>query len=252
MNSQSMFLPLVRPLCYLSLCGVLSAHQPESQLMMEERTGLAENEGSVHLHWDSRYFSEGRDNLDGDSLMSTGFLHGGKHVTAGAWYGFSPDQEYDELQLSLILSHEIGNWEFYGAYTHIRTPFDSAYDNELGLGVIWSGLPAEIELAADGYYSFDAEGAFIEFSVLREYELTESLAIGAAGIVGVNQGYVSDGHDGWNHFALQLEGVYAINDCWSASVHATYSWALDRDVSLAGDELLRDFFHFGVGLEWGF
>jgi hypothetical protein len=34
--------------------------------------------------------------------------------------------------------------------------------------------------------------------------------------------------------------------------HGAYSWAIDKDEILLGDQQLGDFFHLGLGLEWDF
>jgi hypothetical protein len=63
---------------------------------------------------------------------------------------------------------------------------------------------------------------------------------------------VSDGHDGANHFALRLGLEYAVSDSVSIIAHTAYSWGLERDRSLLGDDLLSDFFYGGLGLQWSF
>lgn len=228
------------------------SHEPQSQLPFEHPEALGSIEGHAHLGWESRYFTEGRDALDGDSLFAGSFEMGWRHVAGGVWYGYSPDQRYDELQLTLALTHSIGDFSFYGGYTHLRFPFDDAHDNEVGAGVGWSGLPMGLELAADAYYSFDATGLFAEMSVAREIPISERFSASLSGVFGINQGYVSDGHDGANHFALRLGLDYAVSDSVSITVHTAYSWGLGRDRSFPGDDLLTDFLHGGIGLEWSF
>lgn len=207
-------------------------------------------EVAVDLAYESRYFSEGRDALDGDALLTGSIELGWEHLFGGIWYGNSPDQRYDELQLTAGLVHEFGPVESSLAYTHFRFPFDGSHDHEVGVGMVWGGLPLDLELTGDAYYSFDAKGSFWEASLSRSFDLTERLSLSAAGIFGVNQGYVSDGHDGANHFAASLGAEYAINDCWALVAHTTYSWAIDREILRPGDATLRDFLHFGLGVHW--
>jgi hypothetical protein len=229
-----------------------SAHDGETSQPFERPHTHEDLEGHAHVGWDSSYFSEGRDGLDGDSLWSTSFELAWEHLSAGVWYGISPDQNYDELQLSLALSQSFGDVEVYLGYTHLRFPFEDGHDNEIGAGLSWSGLPWEIKLSTDFYYSVDAEGFFGELALSREVELTEQLSLGVDGIFGMNQGYVSDGHDGANHFALRVGFEYALTDSWTLAAHSVYSWALDRKDSAPGDDTLRDFFHGGLGLQWSF
>ena len=239
------------------LCGLASApeaiaHEPETQLPFERPHAHDTTEGHAHLGWESRYFSEGRDALDGDSLFVGSFEMGWKHLAAGVWYGYSPDQRYDELQLTLALTQSIGDFEFYGAYTHIRFPFDDSHDNEIGVGVAWSGLPLDVELSADLYYSFDADGYFAEIIAGREFPMTDRLALNFSVLFGINQGYVADGHDGANNIGLSFGLEYALSDSISVTAHTAYSWALGRDAALPGDDQLTDFLHGGIGLQWSF
>lgn len=227
-------------------------HEPEAQLPFVHPHAHETVEGHVHLGWESRYFSEGRDSLDGDSLFVSSFEMGWEHLAGGVWYGYSPDQRHDELQLTLALAQSIGDFEFYGGYTHLRFPFDSSHDNEIGTGVAWSGLPMDVELSADLYYSFDADGYFAELSAGREFAITDRLAINFSAPFGINQGYVPDGHDGANNIALRLGLEYALSNSISVTAHTTYSWALGRDAASPGDDRLIDFFHGGVGLQWSF
>jgi hypothetical protein len=234
---------------YISL---LSAHPSDPQQPFERPHAHENFEFHIHTGWESRYFSEGRDALDGDSLWASSFEFGFEHLAAGLWYGNSPEQSYDELQLSVALTQTFGDFEAYIGYTHFIFPFDGSHDDEIGTGITWTGLPAGIELSADIYHSFDANGYFAELSTSREFEITEPFSVSLSSIFGINQGYVSDGHDGANHFALQFGYEYALTESLSFIAHTTYSWAIDKKSTAPGDDLLDDFFHCGAGLQWDF
>lgn len=230
-----------------------SANEPEPSLPLKRPHGHDKLEGNFRLGWESRYFSEGRDALDGDSLLTSSVEFGWKHFSGGIWYGYSPDQRYDELQLSLAYTYHVNdNFECYISYTHFQFPFENSHDDEVGIGFVWTGLPADIELSTDIYYSFDADGYFAEISAGKSFEINDHLNLNLSTIFGVNQGYVSDGHDGANHIALQLGLECAVSDSLAITVHTTYSWALDKDAAAPGDDQLIDFFHGGVGLQWSF
>lgn len=242
----------ITSLILISLTSGLHAHISEPSNPFDILHAHESLEGHIHAGWDTHYFSEGRDALDGDSLAMAGFEFGWKHLFGGVWYGSSPQQRYDEMQLSLGLVQEVGDFEFYAAYTHFLFPFEDTHDDEIGAGITWAGLPCEFELALDAYYSFDAEGTFIELALAREFAITERLALFGSCVFGMNQGYVSDGHDGANHIALQAGISYAVCENILLTSHGTYSWALDRDPTAPGDGLLRDFFHYGFGVEYSF
>jgi hypothetical protein len=247
-TKATLYLPCCGLVCVLTVFG----HEPEVQLPFERPHAHESPEGHAHLGWESRYFSEGRDSLNGDSLFVSSFEMGLKHLAGGVWYGYSPDQRYDELQLTLAFTQSIGDFEFYGGYTHLRYPFDGSHDNEIGAGIAFSGLPMDVGLSADLYYSLDAEGYFAEIVASREFTITDRFALSFSAPFGINQGYVADGHDGANYVALRLGLEYAISDSISVTAHSTYSWALGRNAASPGDDQLIDFFHAGIGLEWSF
>ena len=239
------------------VCGLASVlpvfgHESEAQLPFARLHTHDPLNGHAHLGWESRYFSEGRDSLDGDSLFVGSVEMGWNHLSGGVWHGHSPDQRYDELQLSLALTQNIRDFEFYLGYTHLRFPFDGSQDNEIGAGVAWLRLPMDVELSADIYYSFDAEGFFAGIAASREFSITDDLALNFSVPIGINQGYVADGHDGPNNIALRLGLEFTLTDSISITAHTTYSWALCGNDALTGDDQLIDFFHGGLGLQWSF
>lgn len=76
--------------------GVLSA-----VVLTAATRGLADEEspaGGVEFAmngtWDSRYATEGRDNLDGDALVGTAIETAFKGLCLSAWYASSPDVDY--------------------------------------------------------------------------------------------------------------------------------------------------------------
>lgn len=246
---------MMRLLFYFILsASLVHASEESRQLFYDHLLGEGDDH-DLHLHsdYESRYASEGRDSLDGGGLATASIEAVWKAVSLGAWYGNSPDQNYDELQLSGALSWAWKDLQGYVAYTHLRFPQNKNHDHEIGTGISWSGLPGEMEFSLDGYYSFGADGTFIDTSLRREFDVTERLQIVPALVFGVNQGYVTDGHDGANHVALQLGAAYSLTEKISVDVHAGYNFAMDRDeVKYAGDALLVDFFHAGISLVYDF
>jgi hypothetical protein len=226
---------------------------PDERVFDRKFEGAEDWNFHFHTDFDSRYATEGRDSLDGDGLASATFEAAWNAFSAGVWYGGSPGQRYDELQISAAANWEWKDLEGYFAYTHLRFPSDDAHDNEIGAGIVWSGLPLDLQWGADAYHSFDAEGVFIETYLGRELVISDRFRITPAIVFGVNQGYVADGHDGANHLAPRLDAEFSLTDSITLAAHASYSFGIDADAaSHPGDDLLGDFFHAGFGLRWEF
>ena len=229
-----------------------TAHEGDSAKKVEAIHTHEDLIGHTHAGWESRYFSEGRDALDGKSLWTGSVELGYKHFSGGVWYGRSSNHAYDELQYGLSLTQEKNDWSFYAGYTHLVFSKDNESDDEWSFGLAHDNLPYSLGTSLDGTYSMDAEGVFYEWSSYREFSLGEKSAVLISGILGLNDGYVSDGHDGANFYALSVGLERNITDNFLISCHGMQSFAIDRDLTLAGDEQLKDFFHFGAGLQWAF
>ncbi len=246
---------LIQKLVLLSCLDQLTAHTAEPSLPFQPLHAHDALAGHVHFGYESRYFIEGRDSLDGDSIITTTVELAYQHLALGFWYGISPEQNYDEMQISAAYTDHLGDLEYYFSWTHLQ--FNSLFpgsesDNEIGFGLAYDELPYHLSVSFDAYYSLDAEGSFLELGLDRSFELSDSLTLGVGGAFGMNQGYVPEGHDGANHLALTHSLEYALNETVVLSVHATYSWALDRDPNDPDDETLIDFFHAGLGVQFSF
>lgn len=209
--------------------------------------------GHLHLDWQSRYVTEGRDNLDGDGIYAAAVEVGWHDLTLGGWWGDSPDADYEETNLSFGWSHTTGDWEYYLSYSWKTFPKEGESDHEPGAGIAWSGLPWNLSLALDAWHSFDATGTFLEASLTREFELGEAFTVETALSLGYNAGYVTDGHHGWNHLGFSVTGHWHFAEGWN--IHASAAWceALKRDSFLhPGDIALGSFGHVGIGVAYTF
>ena len=202
----------------------------------------------LHLLWESRYALEGRDTLEGGGLLSAETEITAHGFTLAPWYGNGWDSDYEEFNLAFIYGNSIGAATYYFALTHFQYLSDGEDDEELGAGLTFP-LGDILDLGIDGYYSRDAEGAFIELSASREFTVTDALTLAPRLAFGMNQGYYADGHDGANHTALFLEATYELTDKIALSAYLAHTWDIDADPANApDDDLLKDFFWGGFGL----
>lgn len=226
---------------------------PGGRIIRESPLDTDQEAGSpFHLHflYESRYVSEGRDNLAGGSLLTTSTDLSWGSFSFAPWFAYGPDDDYSELNLSLIYSHQWGeDWEGYLGYTHLQFFSDNDHDNEIGVGVAYSGLEW-FDLVGDAYYSFAGNGVYFEAGAVFPVFSTDEMSLGAFVLAGFNGGYVPDGHPGADNVSTGLDFEWV----WGPKVAFTgfvgYSLAIDADQqNYEEDELLRDMFWGSLGFK---
>ncbi|MGK0309359.1 MAG: hypothetical protein ACJAYS_000175 [Lentimonas sp.] len=230
----------------------LKSNESENTSVFNKLQFVEQVNASIYSGWNSHYFTEGRDLLDGDSLIINHVQASWEFLRNEIWYAASPDQSYDELQLMTTATQTFKNYTLYAGYRHLQFPSDNLNDDEIYVGLTIADLPAEFQITVDAYHSFEANGFFVEISAFRNFNITGAWSVSGTGIFSINQGYVADGHDGANHFALSLQSTYQFSDSISIIAQLTQSWAINRDSSLPGDEQLVDFLNGGIGAQWFF
>lgn len=198
---------------------------------------------------DSHYVSEGRDNLDGDALFGATLEGAYGGLQGGALYADSPDADYRELNLYVGYGFEANGFEVTFGYTYLDFLSDDADDSEVGAGIAYGDLPFGLTAALEGYYSFEAEGSFLEASLSAEVEVDDRLLLIPSLLLGWNEGYIADGHDGANHFQAALEAVFTVTENIELGLYAAYTRGLETDPGRhPGDALLEDFFYGGIAI----
>jgi len=220
------------------------------------RTKLEEEfKWHAHLLWESRYVTEGRDNLSGKGINSASTEFTYKDINFVPWIASGIDTDYSEFNLNIVYGAKLlDDLEVFVGYNHIqsRESGSSSNDNEINLDLAYF-YDNQFQIVTNLYYSFDAQGAFAEVAIKKGYLIDNTLSINLRAILGFNSGYVVDGHNGINHGQLLVRVSYqAINEM-EVYAYTGYNQAINRDSNrYTGDELLRDFFWGGVGLSYRF
>ncbi|SDJ89443.1 hypothetical protein SAMN04488540_11524 [Ferrimonas sediminum] len=190
-------------------------------------------EYEIDLGYDSKYISEGRDNLDkGGIYWANGAAAFDNGITLSAAYGYAADSDvnYDELNVGIEYGFEVGDFSLYASYTRLEFFEDDESDNEWGAGIAYGGLEW-FEPFATYVYSTEAEGSFVEVGIQRDFSINEALTFSPYVILGLDYGYASPEHDGANHTAVGATLAYQLNDTWAISAVVEHQKA-DKDVEL--------------------
>lgn len=181
--------------------------------------------GELDIGYDSRYISEGRNNLVEGGIAWFQLSHElAPTLSLVGLYGAGKD--YDELNFSLVYSQTYSDVDYYFSYTRLEFFEDNLNDNELGAGAAYSFLTSiPLNLTADAVYSVEADGTFIEFSLGSEIAIYDDLVISPFIKAGLDFGYASANRKGHNHSALGAVFTFIQSDSLS------YNLLLEHTIS---------------------
>jgi hypothetical protein len=217
----------------------------------------AESKYKWHMYmiWDSRYVSEGRDNLHSNDMFSLSSEFNLDDITFIPWFARSPGVDFTELDLNFVYSVSVSRKiKVFLGYTHIRYHYQEEHlnDNEISLALGYQPLQS-LTLSSVIYHSFYADGSFVELSSSYFGEISKRTSYNIAVSLGANEGYIYDGHTGLNHFQLQATTSYLPSIQVELYAMAGYNQAINRDAGqYPGDETLKDFFWGSLGMVYLF
>ncbi|MEZ9369767.1 hypothetical protein AB4140_13195 [Shewanella sp. 10N.286.51.B2] len=211
---------------------------------------------AVDLGWDSKYISEGRNNLEDGGIYWAGAAIETGNLTTYAVVGRGDSVHYTEwnfgveysLQLHDDLETLIGyqRLEFYGD--------ERANDNELFAEIAYIGVPWLIPSLA---YTFatEASGYFVELSLHSPWQISERFSVTPYVTQGFDFRYASQDNDGANHFQFGVEAGYEISSEIAISAHVSHSIAMEDIKQQARNEGVTgslDQTYAGVNLSFSF
>ena len=192
---------------------------------------------------ESRYISEGRDNLQNGGIYTLQASHAVNNTGIGIWTATGTEDDYDEGNAWVDFTLRFDSLELIPSYTFLAFSNNSANDHEFGLSLVWN---SDEDSGADiAYvYSNEADGSFWEASIWQNFRFYQSLTLSPYFAVGINSGYINNEHRGFNNSVFGLNVEYSIGRHLVLTAHAAYSRALNRK---SGESLENESWT-GIGL----
>lgn len=163
--------------------------------------------GELDFGYDSRYVSEGRNNIEQGGIAWLQLSHElNSSISVVGLYGAGDN--YDELNLGLVYSQTYADIDYYVSLTRLEFFQDNASDNELGIGAAYS-FEQLFTLAVDSTYSTESNGAFVEFSLISDVAINSDLTFSPYIKAGLDFGYASDNKKAYNHTSLGASVNYS-------------------------------------------
>lgn len=186
----------------------------------------------VGISWESKYVSEGRDNLDHGGLFSLESSLEESGFVFGLWYAVGNSVNYQELDFSAEYHYEVAGCDLSVGYTRLEFLQDHDSDNEVYAGLSCTGLPW-VTPNVSYVYSTEAEGAFVELGLGCEIDLIPNKVTVCPHVLeGFDFGYASEQYDGPNNLQIGIEANITVTQHIQLTCHVSHSWAhedIDRE-----------------------
>ncbi len=220
------------------------------------RNDSGQVQGLIDLGWDSKYISEGRNNLDKGGIYWATAAVQKDNVNVYASVGRGDSQHYTEWNFGIEYAFELSE-NVSGSLGYQRLEFygdDRDHDNELFSSLEYTAV--EWLIPSVSYtYSTEAAGYFVEVSLHSNWELAEGLNVSPYVTQGFDFQYVTEEHDGPNHFQFGVEAEYLLPNNLVVSGHISHTIA-QEDIKLeARNEGITgslDETFAGLHLSWNF
>ena len=204
--------------------------------------------GGFSIGLDSDYVTEGWNQVPGAegafSVEGTVSFGG---FTGGVWYLDSIGARYEELNLFIEYSRDVGPVTLSAGYTYLYFPADHAHTHEIAAGIELPLFDGKLAPFANLVEDVRAPGAGLWAEVGLQSELTfldDRLSIAPYALLGIDLGYVSQETDDVNNVEIGLEISWKLIEQVRLFAHVHQSWALEN----LERECLGDIAWGGIGL----
>ena len=215
---------------------------------------VAATEFMLDLGWDSRYISEGRNNLDKGGIYWATAVYQYEHISLYAISGRADSEHYIEWNLGLEYGITLSD-NLAGAvgYQRIEAYGDErCSDNEFFAYLEYTALDW-LTPSLSYTYSTEAGGYFVEASLHSNWSLSDSITVTPYITQAFDFQYATEAHDGANHFQFGVEAEYQLPGELVLSGHISHIIA-QEDIKLehSGDSADLNQTYMGLHLTWSF
>jgi hypothetical protein len=163
------------------------------------------DEHSAAVKYQTKYLTEGRDNLSGGGLATLEYVYDAP-LSFVVWHAEAPGASYDESQVSLIATLPFSDTiDASVGWTAVSASSFGLRDDDHELSVTLTVSSGPWALQADGIWSHQEAGAWL---ALEQSYAMDHWTPGTTAFLGIgaNYGYVGGESSGLNHVIAGLRG----------------------------------------------
>ncbi|MCH1919678.1 hypothetical protein L9G15_09555 [Shewanella sp. A3A] len=193
-------------------------------------------ETAIYVDWESKYISEGRNNLPSGGVIWSGIDYQNGSVLLFERQGVASSENYVEFNGGIGYQLQFDDWQLIGSYTRLEFFGDErCYDNELAAALeyqAWQWLTPSLVYT----HATAANGGFLEFTLAGHWPLNDSLELSPYVTQGWDFGFATADYDGRNNLQFGLIGELQLNPQLALSLHLSRSIAQQDIKHEQGDQ----------------
>lgn len=249
---------ITRTLCTLGLLFLSQTSSANESLSQKESVSSATLQTqpiepwaiNLDLGWDSKYISQGRNNLSQGGIywLNASVQYG--NLTTYALVGRGDSQAYTEWNIGLEYRLNLtDNLEANLGYQRIEGYSSTrCQDNEFFTELAYTATPWLVP-SVSYVYSTEAAGYLIEASLHSYWNITEQFTLTPYITQGFDFKYRTEAHNGRNNLQFGLEAAYQLLPNMSVSGHISHSIAqgdIEQEAAANGDLGSQDQIYAGI------
>ncbi len=211
----------------------------------------ADPEVNWRNQWQSRYVSEGRDNLPGSGLFASTLaaqvgrfdatlIHLVEDQTPGG-----DRSRYRESNVEAGVGGTIAALNWRVGYKRLWFPASDGQDQEFSVE-LGAALFASVISTLTYTHADEADGGFVELTLEREFSCGQGCQFMPYAMAAANEGFVPDSRRGLNNLQFGTELALQVSERVSLGLEANYSLPAESNA----EEALQELFWLSLSLEY--
>lgn len=173
----------------------------------------------LHVAFDNKYISEGRNQLSAGGIYWVGGIHElNQNIAVNIGYGVASKTKanYDEFYIGFTYTNTFEGLDYSLGYTRLEFFEDNLSDDEINLALSYTELEWFTPIL-NVIYGAQSNGYFIDFGGQKDITLNEDLTISPHILFAHDFGYASAGINGRNHTSVGATVNYTITQQFAIS-----------------------------------
>lgn len=196
----------------------------------------AESDTTIYVDGESKYISEGRNNLPSGGIVWSGIDYQNGSLLLFERQGVATNEDYIEFNGGIGYQLQLDDWQLIGTYTRLEFFGDErCHDNELAASIEYQAIewltPTLVYTHAT-----EANGGFLEFTLTGHWPLSDMVELSPYVTQGWDFGFATAAYNGRNNLQFGVISELQLSPQLAMALHLSRSIAQQDIKHEQGDQ----------------